>query len=86
MLPFSPVPGRSFPQRNRKVFGPPYRGQQFSQMYDNRNSSFMSPNNSSSGILGNLPNHINTLAGHASTIKNGYNLMRQLGSVMRLFR
>ncbi|WP_419959976.1 hypothetical protein [Psychrobacillus sp. BM2] len=114
MLPFSPVPGRSFPPRNRQVFGPPYQGQrfggpyqgqqfgppyqgqrfgapyqgqQFGQTYDNRWSpSFMSPNNSSPGILGNLPNHLNTLMGHAGTIQNGYNMMRQLGSVMGLFR
>ncbi|MFE6169583.1 hypothetical protein ACFVP8_17190 [Viridibacillus arvi] len=111
---FSPVPGRSFPPRNRQVFGPPYQGQQFGspyqrqqfrapyqgqqfgapyqgqqfgQNYDNRrNPSSMSPNNSSPGILGNLPNHLNTIMGHASTIKNGYNMMRQLGSFMGLFR
>ncbi|MBK3495049.1 hypothetical protein JFL43_09285 [Viridibacillus sp. YIM B01967] len=102
---FSPVPGRSFPPRNRQVFGPPYQGQQFGshyqgqrfgapyqgrqfgQTYDNRwNPSFISPNNSSPGILGNLLNHLNTLMGHAGTIKNGYNMMRQLGSFMSLFR
>lgn len=93
---FSPVPRRSFPPRNRQVFGPPYQGQQFGapyqgqqfgQTYDNRrNQSFMSANNSSPGILGNLPNHLNTLMGHAGTIKNGYNMMRQLGSFMGLFR
>lgn len=105
MLHFSPVRGRSFPQRNRQVFGPlyqgqqfgspyqrqqfgaPYQGQQFGQINDNRwNPSFMSPNNSSPGTLGNLPNHINTLMGHASTIQGGYNMMRQLGSFMGLFR
>ena len=68
-------------------FGAPYQGQQFGQTYDNRwTPSFMSPNNSSPGILGNLPNHLNTLMGHASTIQNGYNMMRQLGSIMGLFR
>ncbi len=114
MLPFSPVSGRSFPPRNRQVFGPPYQGQrfgtpyrgqqfgppyqgqqfgapyqgqQFGQNYDSRwNPSYMSPNNSSPGILGNLPNHLNTIMGHAGTIQNGYNMMRQLGSVMGLFR
>ncbi|MEX3622745.1 hypothetical protein [Viridibacillus arvi] len=123
MLLFSPVPRRSFPPRNRQVFGPPYQGQQFGspyqrqqfrapyqgqqfgspyqgqqfgapyqgqqfgQNYDNRrNPSFMSPNNSSPGILGNLPNHLNTIMGHAGTIRNGYNMMRQLGSFMSLFR
>lgn len=73
-------------------FGQPYQGQQFGSPYqgqpsDNRgNQPFSSPTNSSPGFLGNLPNHINTLAGHATTIQNGYNMMRQLGSMIGFFR
>lgn len=84
----NPYQGQQFvnPYQGQQ-FGGPYQGQQFGQNYDNRwNPAFMPPNNSSQGMLGNLPNHINTLMGHASTIQNGYNMMRQLGSVMGLFK
>ena len=122
---FSPVPGRSFPPRNRQVFGPPYQEQQFGGPYQGQQfgppyqgqqfappyqgqqfgppyqgQQFGAPyqgqqfgppynnrgNQSSPGVLGNLPNHINTLMGHAGTIRNGYTMMRQLGSVIGLFR
>lgn len=83
-----PFQGQPFGQPyQEQQFGPPYQGQPFGQPYDNRgNQPFSSPNNSSPGLLGNLPNHINTLAGHATTIQNGYNMMRQLGSMIGLFR
>ncbi len=81
----SPYQGQQFGSPfHRRQFGAPYQGQQFGQMYGNRWDPF---NNSSQGsILGNLPNHINTFMGHANTIYNGYNMIRQLGSVMGMFR
>lgn len=35
---------------------------------------------------GGLPNHLNTIMGHVGTITNGVNMMRQIGSIMSLFR
>lgn len=36
--------------------------------------------------LGALPDHLNTIMGHAGTVTNGLNMVRQLGSFMSLFR
>ena len=77
------------PPNQGQQFGPPNQGQPFGQPFDNRwnqPSGSGSGNNSSPGFLGRLPNHINTLAGHATTLQNGYNMMRQLGSAIGLFR
>ena len=85
-----PYQGQPFgPPNQGQQFGPPNQGQPFGQPFDNRwnqPSGSGSGNNSSPGFLGRLPNHINTLAGHATTLQNGYNMMRQLGSAIGLFR
>lgn len=81
-----PYQGQPFgPPNQGQQFGPPNQGQPFGQPFDNRWNQ-PSSNNSSPGFLGRLPNHINTLAGHATTLQNGYNMMRQLGSAIGLFR
>lgn len=36
--------------------------------------------------MGRFPDTFNTIMGHAGTIQNGVNMMRQLGSLLRLFR
>lgn len=81
-----PFQGQQFGQPYQgQPFGSPFQGQPFGQPFDNRGNQ-PSSNNSSPSFLGNLPNHINTLAGHATTIQNGYNMMRQLGSMIGLIR
>ena len=81
-----PFQGQPFgPPNQGQQFGLPYQGQPFGQPNENRWNQ-PAGNNSSPGFLGRLPNHINTLAGHATTLQNGYNMMRQLGSVIGLFR
>lgn len=36
--------------------------------------------------FGRLPDHLNTLMGHAGTIQNGVNMMRQFSSLLGMFR
>lgn len=36
--------------------------------------------------VGRLPQHLNTLMGHAGTITNGVNMIRQMGYFLSLFR
>ena len=35
---------------------------------------------------GRLPGRLNTLMGHAGTLRNGYYMMRQVGSLLGMFR
>ncbi len=69
-----------YPPSNRQYFGPPFRGRLVQQPY-------YSPNQQSQGLrLGNLPDHLNTIMGHAGTITNGVNMLRQMGSLLSLFK
>ena len=36
--------------------------------------------------FGRLPEHFNTLMGHAGTLQNGVNMMRQISSLLGMFR
>ena len=36
--------------------------------------------------IGRLPEHFNTLMGHAGTLQNGINMMRQFSSLLGMFR
>ncbi|WP_230875113.1 hypothetical protein [Lysinibacillus cavernae] len=48
---------------------------------------YYSPNQQMQGSrLGNLPDHLNTIMGHAGTITNGVNMLRQMGALLSLFR
>lgn len=68
-----------YPPNNRQYFGPPFRGRMVQPYY--------SPNQQQQGSrLGNLPDHLNTIMGHAGTIKNGVNMLRQMGALLSLFR
>ncbi|MEK4628554.1 MAG: hypothetical protein ABS944_12900 [Solibacillus sp.] len=50
------------------------------------NQQYYQNNGFQNSRFGNLPNHLNTIMGHAGTITNGVNMMRQLSSIMSLFR
>lgn len=64
---------------NRQYFEPPFRGRMMQPSYY--------PNQQyQPSRLGNLPNHLNTIMGHAGTITNGVNMLRQMGAFLSLFR
>ncbi len=79
-----PYPGGQGPSFFPPNFGG--QGQSFFPPNTGGQGQFFSNHNSSQGRFGNLPNHINTLMGHAGTINNGLNMMRQFSSLMGLFR
>lgn len=82
-MPFYP------PNPRRRPFSPVYRqrGGPPNQMR-RPNNSFHNPNRQQSqGFrFERLPEHFNTIMGHAGTIKNGVNMIRQFGSILGLFR
>ena len=82
LMPFyQPNPRRRpMPPSYRQGFGPHFQGRQ-----DQR---FFYPNQQPPNVsrFGRLPDHLNTIMGHAGTITNGVNMMRQVGSLLRMFR
>ncbi|WP_341302557.1 hypothetical protein MHB44_09530 [Lysinibacillus sp. FSL H8-0500] len=73
---FQPEPRRRpYPPRYRQNFGPPYRARQM--------QPYISPNQPTQG---RLPDHVNTIMGHVGIITNGVNMLRQMGSLLSLFR
>ncbi len=77
---FPPNPGRGpFPPRYRQSFGPPNLGRQ--------QQPFHYPNQQpQTSRFGRIPQHLNTIMGHAGTITNGIGMLRQMGSLLRFFR
>ncbi|WP_397537141.1 hypothetical protein [Rummeliibacillus pycnus] len=81
---------RPLPPRNRQGFGPPNQGRQgFGPPNQGRQGQrFFDPNQrpqSNVSRFERLPDHLNTIMGHAGTIKNGVNMVRQIGSFFRSF-
>jgi len=70
---------RPFPPRNRQGFGPPMQGRW--------GQPFFYPNQQlQPSRFGRLPQHINTIMGHAGTITNGVSMLRQMGAFLSFFR
>lgn len=77
--------GQSFLNRNQ--FGNP--GQSFfnQNQFGAQDPAAYNPNQQFGGSgLGGLPGQLNTIMGHVGTLTNGVNMLRQLGSIMTLFR
>ncbi|MGG0658346.1 hypothetical protein [Rummeliibacillus pycnus] len=70
--------GFGLPNQGRQGFGPPYQGRQEQRFFDPNQRQNVSS-------FGRLPDHLNTIMGHAGTIKNGVNMMREIGSFLRSF-
>lgn len=94
---FQPYPQRQpMSNLNRQPFGfsGPNQQQPFFDPYArqqrdfNQQGSFQQqqPQQQQPSRFGRLPDTINTLMGHAGTITNGVNVMRQFGSLLGLFR
>lgn len=81
-MPFYPPPNM------RRRTPPPYRqGFRTPDQFRRQRQPFLYPNQQLSQFRnGGLPNHLNTLMGHVGTITNGVNMMRQIGSIMSIFR
>ncbi|MGE7696493.1 hypothetical protein ACQKNC_20750 [Lysinibacillus sp. NPDC094177] len=72
---------RPFPPRYRQGFGPP------PPMQGRREQPFFYPNQQhQTSRFGRLPQHINTIMGHAGTITNGVGMLRQMGAFLNFFR
>ena len=69
-----------YPSNNMGTFGPPFRGRAMQPNYPPY-QQFQGPR-----IGGRLPDHLNTIMGHAGTITNGVNMLRQMGALLSLFR
>ncbi|MCL1699299.1 hypothetical protein [Lysinibacillus sp. Bpr_S20] len=79
-MPFYPPNSRMrpFPPGYRQGFGPPMQG---------RRQPFFHPNQQpQTSRFGRLPQHINTIMGHAGTITNGVGMLRQMGAFLNFFR
>ncbi|WP_107923763.1 hypothetical protein [Lysinibacillus parviboronicapiens] len=70
---------RPLPQRYRQGFGSSYQGRQ--------EQPFFYPMQQPQAFkFGNLPDSLNAIMGHAGTITNGVNMLRQMGSLLSLFK
>lgn len=67
-----------YPSNQIGTFGPPFRGRTMQPNYP-PNQQFQAPR------IGRLPD-LNTIMGHAGTITNGVNMLRQMGALLSLFR
>ena len=68
-----------YAEQFRRQYNPPQYPRQdfsFSYPYEQQRPS----------RLGRLPEHFNTLMGHAGTLQNGVNMMRQISSLLGMFR
>ena len=69
---YPPNPGRRpFPPGNRQRFGPPNRIRRQPRTTRNQQAP---------------TSRLQTLMGHAGTVTNGINMLRQMGSFMRFFK
>ncbi|MBI6862175.1 hypothetical protein [Lysinibacillus fusiformis] len=68
-----------YPSNNMGTFGPPFRGRAMQPNYQ-PNRQFQGPG------LGRLPDHLHAIMGHAGTITNGVNMLRQMGALLSLFK
>ena len=82
-----------YPNQFRRPENPNFYGDQFRRQYYPPNqytgqslpfsNRYEQPRPSR---LRNLPQHFNTLMGHAGTLQNGVNMMRQISSLLGMFR
>ena len=66
------------PYQQQQPFNGPYNQQPFNNQYFQQQ-----PQGSN---FGRLPDQLNRIMGHAGTITNGVNMMRQMGAIFSLFR
>ena len=66
------------PYQQQQPFNGPYYQQPFNNQYFQQQ-----PQGSN---FGRLPDQLNRIMGHAGTITNGVNMMRQMGAIFSLFR
>ena len=84
----------NYPDQFRRPADPNFYAEPFGRQYNNpanQNPGQDLPASTPSeqprfSRLARLPDQFNTLMGHAGTIQNGINTMRQLGSLLRIFR
>lgn len=88
------------PDPRRRPTPPPYRQRvmppnQFQRQDDSffylnqvtQQNPFLPPNNQPQvSRFSRLPDHLNTIYGHMGTIRNGVDMMRQLGAFLSRFR
>ncbi|MGE7090497.1 hypothetical protein ACQKII_03370 [Lysinibacillus sp. NPDC048646] len=70
---------RPLPLRNRQGFGPAYQGRQVQPFFYPNQQPLVSR-------FGTLPDNLNAIMGHAGKITSGVNMLRQMGSLLSLFR
>ena len=83
-----------YPNQFRRPGNPNFYAEQFRGQYyhPNQNTGQNLPFSNTAeqqprfSRLAKLPDHFNTLMGHAGTVQNGINMMRQLGSFLGRFR
>lgn len=74
---------RPFPPTYNQGFGSPYQGMQQGM----QEQPFYYPTQQpQASRFGRLPNHLNTIMGHAGRISYGVNMLRQVGSLISFFR
>lgn len=80
-MPFYPPNrrNRSYQPRYSPGFRSPYQGMQQQPFFDPTQQPAPSR-------FGQLPDHLNTLMGHAGKISYGVNMIRQVGAIVSLFR
>jgi hypothetical protein len=54
--------------------------------FNRREQSFFNPYQQQPPFSERAPNHFNNIMGHVGTITKGVNMMRQVGSILSLFR
>lgn len=81
LMPFYPPNSRMrpFPPSYRQGFGPPMQGTQGQPFFN----PYQQPQTSR---FGRLPQHINTIMGHAGTITYGVNMLRQMGAFINFLK
>ena len=69
-----------YAEQFRRQYYPP-------NQYTRQDSPFSNPyEQQRPSRFGRLPQHFNTLMGHAGTLQNGVNMMRQISSLLGMFR
>ena len=78
---------RPVPRRYRQSFDSMNQGRRVQPFNFNSQQPFMFNNQQpQTSRFGNLSNNLQAMMGHAGTITNGVNMLRQMGSLLSLFR
>lgn len=82
-----------YPNQFRRPDQANFYAEQFRRQYDphlqypRQDSPFSNPyEQQRPSRFGRLPDHFNTLMSHAGTLQNGVNMMRQISSLLGMFR